>query len=626
MLGKMFSQLTCLVLMPALLLLTLACGSINGEETAQSKAVRDRSRVLGLSLMGDGTYQFRLCPLHKNYTAAILANECINPLVNEDGTARVFNDVPAKPGTALAKFRNWATAALAGAIAGVLIYKIGRFYVKTKARDRIVGKARLKHHQAKIAEKKARNDFEFVTQLGATGVSSVGGKDFSKAIAFADSYGKEVEGKIKEAIDAVVSLKERVIISPDDISSTIRDQLSEARKALQKADSGFDIDENLAQKIMKLEEEGTNEMSKASSEKLDDVLIAFESEARAIYKRVQDKAGLRLQLSDAEKKSLFAIPDTDSVFDAVSKWKHNRVELSLLDNEIQEMEKVFLKFKYGKDELVERLLRIDDVVVVKKENVPDERAISQLKKDIDTYSKAVKESEDRLKNLDNPDEAKAQLNRAKAQLNRAKAQLTERIKTYNPQKGEDIKKYQTKTGEAIKFDPVAEKIEEFKAEEFKAKAKRSGGEGLFADGLGKVGNGIKGNKIVKGGVKFMSGFPWLGEDTLKYSKLNKITVTDEDKVVAKLARGDEVKDVEVQKGAEKLSAQVVGISAFLSLPLTAWSRYLPGHALLSAEKNWTEVTGGHATAKRVDDMLTILDGIAQATDSKVSQEALIFGL
>ena len=617
MLGKMFSQLTCLVLMPALLLVTLACGSINGEETAQSKAVRDRSRVLGLSLMGDGTYQFRLCPLHKNYTAAILANECINPLVNEDGTARVFNDVPAKPGTALAKFRNWATAALAGTIAGVLIYKFGRFYVKTKARDRIVGKARLKHHQAKIAEAKAGNDFEFVTQLGATGVSSVGGKDFSKAIAFADSYGKEVEGKIEKAIDAVVSVKESVIISPDTFSGTIKGPLSEARKALQKADSGFNLDENLAQRIEALEGEVTSKMVGVSSEKLDGVLKEFESEARAIYKRVQGKADLRLQLSDAEEKSLFAILDTDSVFDAVSNWKHNRAELSLLDNEIQEVEKVFLKLKDGKDELVERLLRIDDVV----KTAPDERAILQLKQDIDTYSKAVKESEDRLKNLDNPDEAKAQLSKAKAQLNRAKAQLTERIKTHNPQKGEDIKAYQEKTGEAIKFDPVAEKIEEFKAE-----AKHSGGEGLFADGLGKVGNGIKGNKIVKGGVKFMSGFPWFGEDTLKYSKLNKITVTDEDKVVAKLARGDEVKDVEVQKGAEKLSAQVVGISAFLSLPLTAWSRYLPGHALLSAEKNWTEVTGGHATAKRVDDMLTILDGIAQATDAKVSQEALIFGL
>lgn len=200
MMGKT-SGFTGNTMLAALLSVAVACGSVNTQEAAQSKAVRDRSRVLGLALMDDGTYQFRLCRLRKTYTAEMLANECINPLLNEDGTERVFNNVPEKPGTALAKFRNWATAALAGTIAGFVIYKIGRFYVKTKARDSLVGKTRLERHTAKVDGAMAKNDFELVTRFGAATEDSavVGGKDFTNAIAFVENYSKKVEGNIETA-------------------------------------------------------------------------------------------------------------------------------------------------------------------------------------------------------------------------------------------------------------------------------------------------------------------------------------------------------------------------------------------------------------------------------------------
>lgn len=608
-------------MLAALLSVTLACGSVNTQEVAQSKAVRDRSRVLGLALMDDGTYQFRLCRLHKTYTAEILSNECINPLINEDGTARVFSDVPARPGTVLAKFRNWFAASLAGAIASFIIYKVGRFFVKIKGRDRIVGKARLANHEARVSGAKARSDFELVESIRdkTEGNSTVvGGKDFANAITFIENYSTKIENNIAASREAIEAARSAPFQADLD---NIQKILQEAREALQQADSSFNINKDLAQKIDTLVKHA-DELNNVSDKELPDKLQAMESEARTIYERVHGKEGLRLQLSRDDKQALFDVAEEDSaVAAALRNWKHDQAELSLLDGS-DELKKVFLNLKDSKDELVEKLLRIDDVVV-KNNSSSGENSILQLKQAIDTYSKAVEANKKELAELsDADDEAstalKDSIKKDLAKRDEAEAALKTRIKSYNSVMREtEIKQYQEKIDAAINFDPVAEKVAEA---ETLAKAGRGGGEGLLADGLGKVGNSIKGR------VKFMRGFPWIDEDTLKYGKLNRITITDEETIVAKLSHGVEVKDVEIQQGVEKLAAQVVGISAFLSLPLTEWSRYLPAHALLSAEKNWTEVTGGYATSKRIDNMLTILDGIAQATNSKVSPAAITLGL
>lgn len=654
------SGLTDKLLLAALLSVAVACGSVNTQEVAQSKAVRDRSRVLGLAQMDDGTYQFRLCRLHKTYTADILANECINPLVNEDGTEKVFNQAPEKPGTALAKFRNWLTAALAGTIAGVIIYKVGRFYVKTKARDRLVGRAMWERHKAKVDGAKAHNDFELVKQLGretGEGSAVVGGKDFTQAIAFVENYGTKVEGNIEKARNAIKDALAKPLQADID---EIQESLQEAHEVLKQADSGFNLDskpiQDLAQAIATLGKKA-DELRGAGARELGDKLQAMERDTYTIFKHVHSKEGLRLQLSGEEKKALEAVVDEDSsVANAVREWKRDKKELSLLDDEglseikvrlirLKEklaqspsdelrdelrkvedelrkvedekktLEKVFVGLKDVNDKMVEKLIRIDDVAMKTDRDYrsPNEKTILQLKQDIAEYEQNLKASKD----------TKEDTSKMSAKLAETEAALKERVKSYNPsQKQPMINEEQEKVGMAIKADPVIERAEEAAAQAKKDMKDRQegGGDGLFANSLGKIGNGIK------GGVKFLRGFPWLGEDTLAYGKLNKITITEEDKIVDKLAHGVKVENIEVQQGVEKLAAQTVGISAFLSLPLTAWSRYLPAHALLTAEKNWTEATGDYVAAKRIDDMLTVLDGIAQATDSKVTPSAITFGL
>ena len=703
----------------------LACGSLHTEESAQSKAVRDRSRVLGLALMDDGTYQFRLCRLHQDYTSEVLANECINPLVNEDGTARVFNSVPLKPGKALATFRNWATGFLVGSIIGGFLYTVGRFYVKIKGRDSIVGKVRLLEHKAKVNSAKGRNDFELVKQLGeihTKGESAVfAGTDFTHAIAFAESYGKKVEGNIKKAKDAIETTRNQAttLSANRELAHTA---LQEARAALGQTDSGFNLSNNeLAQDLLHNIDtviKHTDELQTVNDKELPAKLQQMEEELKILYERAESKAGMRLQLSDKEKESLYAVAantsDTTEAAKYIRTWKNNKAELGLLDGKYfanvidfaknniktaqsligkmrasgaevtteaeelqsllsrvrttlkraesgfspsdeyvhgilqevdklvkqasalqyaptelsaklqqmdttvtavikrlqdkeelrpllgnsEELEKVMTQLKYGKDGLVEKILRIDDVA---SPGSHDGKTIKAMRESIDAARREIKEA--------NQAGNKVAENAAKEKLDKAKAELRQRIKSYNPSQQELI---------ATAQENIAAKI---KASETTTPAVRpSGGKGLGGKALGKLGDGVRDR------LKFLHGFPWLGEDTLKYGRLRKITITDREEVVAKLADGGEVKTIEVQKGAEKLAAQVVGVSAFLSLPLTAWSRYLPGHALLSAERNWTAVTGGYATAKRIDDMQAILDGIAQATDSRVARQALTFGL
>ena len=566
-------------LLATLLAVAVACGSV--KEAAQSKAVRDRSRVLGLALMDDGTYQFRLCRMHKDYTAEILANQCINPLINEDGTARVFNNIPDKPGTVLAKVRNWFAAGIVSVVATLVISKFGRFFRNTKASDRLVGKARLLNHNIKVDGAKAKNDFELVERIAretGEGSTVVGNKDFTNAIAFVENYNKKVEDNITTARKAIEDARNENL---HDNLGKAHTSLQEASEVLQQTDTGFNLDskpmQDFAQEIATLAKQ-TDELRQAGGAGLDNKLQALEDKALTIYERVHSKEGLRLRFSDEEKKALSAITEEDSAIAvAVREWKHNKAELSLLDGSA-ELERDLLKLKDSKDELVEKLLRINDVV----EKNDSEKTILQIKQNIDEYSKALKNSENK-KDSELADK-----------LSEAKAQLKGRIKPYNSlQLENDIKKYREIVDEAIKASPITEAVTQAKTKAWaQQKEARGGDDGLFASGLGKVG------ETVKDKVKFLHGFPWIKEDTLKYGKLNKITITDEDKVVAKLARtkltddgsSADIKNIDVQDGVDKLAAQAVGISAFLSLPLTAWSRYLPAHALLTAEK---KLDGSH---------------------------------
>lgn len=118
-------------------LVIVACS----DSSSETQAVRDRVRILGLEVQDDGLYRFKLCRVHQEYTAQILAEKCINPFVTADGQEKVFTAVPRKPSTAVAHIRNWGLASFIGITAGVVTYKLGRSIVKIRKARELVGDA-----------------------------------------------------------------------------------------------------------------------------------------------------------------------------------------------------------------------------------------------------------------------------------------------------------------------------------------------------------------------------------------------------------------------------------------------------------------------------------------------------
>ena len=107
-----------------------------------------------------------------------------------------------------------------------------------------------------------------------------------------------------------------------------------------------------------------------------------------------------------------------------------------------------------------------------------------------------------------------------------------------------------------------------------------------------------------------------------------VRVADRREIVARIANHEEVGDVKVEKGIEKLIAQLTGAATFVAIPVTSLRQKLSGHARVSAASRWGNLTGSYElTAEgRVSDMRTIIEGIAEATGAKVSEEVFYFML
>lgn len=102
----------------------------------------------------------------------------------------------------------------------------------------------------------------------------------------------------------------------------------------------------------------------------------------------------------------------------------------------------------------------------------------------------------------------------------------------------------------------------------------------------------------------------------------KVTVRNRSKVVERIGNEEDVGIVTIEKGLEKLISHV----AMIVVPFTSLPRKLPGQAKISARNKWEDLTGGYSltTSARVDDMRHIIEGLADATGSKVSDEVFYF--
>lgn len=131
---------------------------------------------------------------------------------------------------------------------------------------------------------------------------------------------------------------------------------------------------------------------------------------------------------------------------------------------------------------------------------------------------------------------------------------------------------------------------------------------------------IKNNKIFHYGDKGAT-------DKLKDTRFA-VKVTKRDEIVGRLANHEEPGEAKVEKGLEKLIAHIAGAATFVAIPVTSLREKLSGHARISAASRWDNLTGSYELSAegRIDDMHTIIEGIAGATGAKISDEVFYFML
>jgi len=107
-----------------------------------------------------------------------------------------------------------------------------------------------------------------------------------------------------------------------------------------------------------------------------------------------------------------------------------------------------------------------------------------------------------------------------------------------------------------------------------------------------------------------------------------VKVTHREEVVKRLANNEEVGEVIVEKGVEKLLGHLAGAATFFAIPVTTLHHKLSGHARVSVANRWGSLTGSYELSieGRVDDMHTIIEGIAEVTGAQVSDEVFYFML
>lgn len=131
---------------------------------------------------------------------------------------------------------------------------------------------------------------------------------------------------------------------------------------------------------------------------------------------------------------------------------------------------------------------------------------------------------------------------------------------------------------------------------------------------------IKNNKIFHYGDKGAT-------DKLKDNRFA-VKVTNRNEIVGRLADNEEAGEAKVEKGLEKLIAHIAGAATFVTIPVTSLREKLSGHARISAANRWDNLTGSYElrTEGRIEDMHTIIEGIAEATGAKISDEVFYFML
>ena len=279
---------TMIVGLSLALLMLGACHEVGNH--ARTSAVHDGMRALGLVQRDDGSYEFKLCEMAESYTAEVLQEQCINPLLATDGSPLVLTEIPDRPGTFAAHSWNWAITALAAVAVGVGFYGVGRYIAKLLAAKKLGHKSyALGLERALIASKKydhfelperARKILKEEEAINLDGSVKVGAdgqpiKDFFITDKLTLSSGREVN--LKELLVNDKKLRKKL---KDDEKEEISILLLELEQSFK---SGLAYKEVIETGIEQIEKNGIASLSEAAREFVSNKKV-LKSELEALKK------------------------------------------------------------------------------------------------------------------------------------------------------------------------------------------------------------------------------------------------------------------------------------------------------------------------------------------------------
>ena len=339
------------------------------------------------------------------------------------------------------------------------------------------------------------------------------------------------------------------------------------------------------------------------------------------------RSATNIKLNDEEQKLLTEVSEDKGLLKRIAnnKIKDDDIEQLIRVEELTKRKLVEMGDKYAKLEVDElaikkgaaqaELAQLETKLTKLKElENPNEKQLREIQKlQISIHEVQNNLNGARFKTIDEL------IAEAKVEGEEAKNALDERLTLWKNEYSNKFDSKLTEIKEAMGKPSAADDVAPKKDETVKIALKKQ--QKFYQKFLDRIDAGFRGF------AKKFKGFPYISSK--KYSKTHVVQhnkVLDE--VIKSIDDDRPIKAITVESGITRTAGQLTGLSAFIALPLTAVSRHLPGHALLTANDSWSAVTSDlsskHSTSVRVEDIATILDGIAQATGCKVSNKARTF--
>lgn len=583
--------------------LSAACAKV---EHGQVQAVQDGTRVLGLVANSDGTYEFKLCTKLDAYPDEVLADtdKCINPLMNADGSVKVFSSLPETPSTAGVRALDWTIALLVASVVGGTSYFVARYMVT----NRVI---------KQLARKK------YVVGLENSYDATLKRLDDSEAKAMKEKW-KEL--RIMEQVDDSWKIEGKLrdhILSGKKLKHFRRD-VDEVENKLIDLDMELKSGERYAARL----EEGINEMLKEAKkpDKFDEDRIKELQQKNLIFGSIRGYVEENRHLADVQLPA----PVNEYLKDMTLPDY-----LKQLDDEIS----TFLT-KQVADSADNLKLFTSEELRVRKENL--ETAVEGFKKfelsalnqeEVDIVKEVIKKVKDLIEKypvVDERSNIKTALTKAKQRLENVDEDSRyafgqELIDGIRGEMKADLKRVTKRLRKRGTDEGSPEKIIEGYGGAVRGLVTNT----AYAktDSKRRLANiGDKGDDASDGSstsywgrVKEIFNYGLFGRD--------KKVVVDEDKVVEALANGQDVRIIDFKRRRDKLVGHLSGVLTFIGATSSPdGSRKLPGNNKIAVAKRWHDLTSDEysASATQVEDLRQLIDGLAEVSGTRVSPEVFYF--